>query len=82
MKVVHSDIVKRHKHDISPGDDSPADVALTEVLVVGRLLHQKVHLLLNAQGLLVGKVSASQLLPHPRDDRKRLLVQSLGLSAV
>ena len=46
---------------------APADVALAEVLVVGRLLDQPVDLLRDVESLVAREVSAGQLVPHALD---------------
>ena len=60
-------------------EGAPPDVALAEVLVVGRLLDQPVDLLGDVECLLAREVPASQLVPHALDDVQRLPVERLRL---
>ena len=61
---------------------APSDIALAEVLVVGRLLDQPVDLLRDVERLFAREVSAGQLVPHALDYVKRLPVERLGLLVV
>ena len=61
---------------------APSDIALAEVLVVGRLLDQPVDLLGDVERLLAREVPAGQLVPHALDDVQRLPVERLRLREV
>ena len=54
-------------HSTMLPERAPADVALAEVLVVGRLLDQPVDLLRDVERLFAREVSAGQLVPHALD---------------
>ena len=58
---------------------APPDVALAEVLVVGRLLDQPVDLLCDVECLFAREVPAGQLVSHALDDVQRLPVERLRL---
>ena len=60
-------------------EGAPPDVALAEVLVVGRLLDQPVDLLCDVECLFAREVPAGQLVSHALDDVQRLPVERLRL---